>query len=268
MRNAFTVLAVCLFLLPSLALGFTDYYPQHFQDRVLNGELKDQELKDELHRILSQYHNPSETGPDSVGTKCKNSNCYRHTSIGYKNARKVLFGEIHLRTLDGEYAVQDVYCDRWLKASEFRSNPPAPGRIPNTQIVNAEHTWPQSKFSSRHSKSTQKSDIHGLYPTNSRANSSRGNSPLGDVGEVRTQICPASAKGSSTESGRSVFEPPQNHKGNAARALFYFSLRYQMQIDEEQESYLRVWNLLDPVDEPEIRRNEIIFSNQRNRNPF
>ncbi|NQZ01935.1 MAG: endonuclease, partial [Bdellovibrionales bacterium] len=162
------------------ALANPDYYPEHFQEQIENGELKNQELKDELYRILSKYHNPSNDGPDSVGDKCKNADCYKHTPIGYKQARRVLFGAIHLKQINGEYHVQDVYCDRWIPESEFSNRPPRPGQIPNTLIVNAEHTWPQSKFSSRHSKSTQKSDIHGLFPTNSRANSSRGNNPLGD----------------------------------------------------------------------------------------
>jgi deoxyribonuclease-1 len=263
-----TVLTVFSLLLSFYAYADHNYYPQHFQDQLENGEVTNQELKEELYRILSQYHNPSANGPDSVGTKCKSDGCYRHTSVGYKQARRVLFGQIHLKQIKGEYAVQDVYCNKWLTESEFRSNPPAPGKIPNSQIVNAEHTWPQSKFSSRHYKSTQKSDIHGLYPTNSRANSSRGNSPLGNVQKAQTQICPASAKGPSTESGRSVFEPPTNHKGNAARALFYFAVRYQMAIDSEQEQFLRIWNLIDPVDEEEMRRNDIIFETQFNRNPF
>ena len=245
------------------------YYPDYFWTEYESGALENQQLKDELYRILSLYHNPSnEGGRDQVDNNCQNQNCYQHDPVGYKHARKIIFGRIHLKQINGEYGVDDVYCDQVRMASEFGSRPPAPMQIPNSRIVNAEHTWPQSRFSSRHSKGIQKSDLHALYPVFSRVNSSRGNSPFGEVSEVDTQICPASAKGPSTESGRSVFEPPNNHKGNVARALFYFSIRYQMPIDDEQEAFLRLWHALDPVDAEEQERNDIVFESQFNRNPF
>ena len=58
------------------------------------------------------------------------------------------------------------------------------------------------------------------------------------------------------------------HKGNVARALFYFSVRYKMPINADEEEVLRRWHALDPVDADEIQRNEIVFETQRNRNPF
>lgn len=64
------------------------------------------------------------------------------------------------------------------------------------------------------------------------------------------------------------FEPPQQHKGNVARALFYFSIRYQMPIDDNQESYLRSWHNEDPIDQNEIDRNDKIKSFQNISNPF
>lgn len=258
---------VCVFY--SLqGLSSEAYYPDYFWRDYNSGKLEDSELKNELFRILSLYHNPTLDGGDQIDTNCQNNNCYRHDPVSYKHARKVLFGHIHLKNFGNEYGVQDVYCDKFWMASEFPSKPPGPMQIPNSQIVNAEHTWPQSRFSNRHSKGTQKSDLHGLYPVYSRVNSSRGNSPFGEVSRIGTQICEPSAKGPSDTSGRSVFEPPQNHKGNVARALFYFSVRYQMEIDDEQEAYLRLWNTLDPVDVDEFNRNEIVFETQFNRNPF
>jgi len=257
-----------LLLLSSFAWANPRYYPDEFLGALEADSLRNQALKAELFEILSLYHNPTAKAGDWIDDECLSAQCFRHDPVSYKHARKVLFGRIHLRQIKGEFGVQDVYCDRLRLASEFKSRPPAPMQIPNAQVVNAEHTWPQSRFSKRHERSTQKADLHGLYPVFSRVNSSRGNSPFGDIRRAETQICPASGKGTSTESGRSVFEPPNNHKGNVARALFYFSVRYQMPIDQEQESFLRLWHVLDPVDEPERERNAIVFETQFNRNPF
>ena len=141
-----------------------------------------------------------------------------------------------------------------------------PGKIPNSNVLNCEHTWPQSKFSGRFSKGLQKSDLHHLYPTDSRANSVRGNYEFDNVNgtPVNYENCTASQ----TEGHGGAFEPPNDHKGNVARALFYFSVRYDMSINANQERVLREWDKLDPIDAEEINRNEIIFNVQNNRNPF
>lgn len=243
------------------------YYGQRVQ-QILNGKESDENLRSELQKVLSSWHLPSKNGFDQIVEKCSSQQCYRHEPLTYKDARKVVFGDIHLVMQKNSYAVQDVYCDTLRTKDQFPSNPPGPGKIPNPQIVNAEHTWPQSRFSRSFPKDLQKADLHGLYSVDSRANSSRSNDPFGEVSDSTSQVCPASKKGHSRSSGRIVFEPPDNHKGNVARALFYFAIRYQLNIDSEQESYLREWNQLDPVDENEIQRQQIIFESQGNRNPF
>ena len=82
--------------------------------------------------------------------------------------------------------------------------------------------------------------------------------------------CSASKSGSSNDGGGSddYFEPPTEHKGNVARALFYFSVRYKISIPPNQENYLKRWNDLDPVDDAERLRNEQVYEAQQNRNPF
>jgi len=257
-----------LVLLSANCFASNTYYPEKFWQAYQNQSIEGNELKTELHKILSQWHNPQPDGRDRVGRNCQNSQCYRHKSVGYKTARRVLFGFIHLSESDGRYAVDDVYCEKLRWEEEFFSRPPAPGRIPNHRIVNAEHTWPQSRFSRRHSRGTQKADLHALYPVDSRANSSRGNNPFGVVRIIKRQICAASRSGVSTAGGHIVFEPPDSHKGNVARSLFYFSIRYQLPIDAEEEASLRAWDQLDPVDAFELSRHETIFSEQSNRNPF
>ncbi|MCB0407207.1 MAG: endonuclease [Bdellovibrionales bacterium] len=243
------------------------YYGKDFYEAWQNHK-SEETLKQLLHNVLQNWHLPSNSGFDSILENCSQPECYHHTWQSYADARKTLFGEIHLvQSKSDGYGVQDVYCNRVRFESEFKTNPPRPGKIPNPQVVNAEHTWPQSKFSSKYSKDLQKSDLHSLYSVYSRANSSRSNDPFGEVATITSQVCPESKKGLSPN-GSVVFEPPNNHKGNVARALFYFSIRYEISIDENQEHFLRSWHQLDPVDTEEIQRNETVFLEQKNRNPF
>ena len=83
-----------------------------------------------------------------------------------------------------------------------------------------------------------------------------------------TPNCALSRYGRIDEARKNGFEPPANHKGNVARALFYFSLRYDLRIKPYEEMVLRQWNILDPVDSEEVRRNTLIEKIQGNRNPF
>jgi len=83
--------------------------------------------------------------------------------------------------------------------------------------------------------------------------------------------------------GNFVFEPRDEHKGNAARAIFYMCAAYNgvtgnawvlpnpvsafVNYSQEQD-VLKKWHWQDPVDEKEIARNDYIESLQNNRNPF
>jgi len=184
--------------------------------------------------------------------------------LSYKQARTHLFGDIYLENEDGQYKVKDVYCDKDFD----KSSGVGPDQIPNHQVLNCEHTWPQSRFSSRESSSTQKGDLHHLFPTDSRANSTRGNIPFGEVNGQQVNGCPQSERGDDIYAGISSFEPPTSHKGNVARALFYFSVRYRISISDTEEVFLRQWHTLDPVDSDEIARHQKIYDIQGNRNPF
>jgi endonuclease I len=109
-----------------------------------------------------------------------------------------------------------------------------------------------------------------LFPTDSKANSTRGNFEFAEVTENQNlKNCNSSKSGPSVVSGgKTFFEPPTSHKGNVARALFYFSVRYKMPIGDAQEEFLRKWNHLDPIDDAEVARNAAIQDIQGNINPF
>ncbi|WP_372655611.1 endonuclease I family protein [Halobacteriovorax sp.] len=129
--------------------------------------------------------------------------------------------------------------------------------------LNIEHTWPQSKGAK---EQPANSDMHHLFVTSKESNSMRANLPFCNAEYDYWQM-DGSIQGFD-QYAQDCFEPQNNHKGNVARAMFYFSIRYNYPIDQDQESVFREWNTLDPVDSRELERNEIIRSLQGNTNPF
>ena len=125
---------------------------------------------------------------------------------------------------------------------------------------NTEHTWPQSLFSSQ---DPMVSDMHHLFPVDENANSTRSNNPFGMVSNPQWQ------QGGSKSAG-GLFEPKDAHKGRAARALFYFAIRYQNYNSflTGQEKILREWNTTFLPTTKDSFRNEAIYKLQKNRNPF
>jgi deoxyribonuclease-1 len=219
--------------------------------------------RDLLVKILGGQHSSSPKGPDVIGP-CQKGLCYEHTSIGYSEARKILFGEVYGKTDSQGNYVEDVYCEK-----KFYFN-----HVDDTDemhaSVNIEHTWPQSKFAARFSKEMQKSDMHHLFLTDSDANNRRGNFPFGNVvqGDDELNVHDCHSSRLSRQGGRTVFNPPTSHLGNVARSLFYFAVRYGTEIDPAQEAVIREWHKNDPVDADEKERHEKIAAHELIRNPF
>lgn len=245
-------------VLEKLPNGDLSYYPKNFYASKAAGKVTIEQLFD----ILSQSHSSVKGDYDQVG-RCI-SNCYAHKSIGYDQARIVMFGERDLQESGNEKFVIDVYCG---KKFTFKTASETSGM---GNSVNIEHTWPQSKFASNFEKGMQKSDMHHLYLTDSKANSDRGNHEFGFAGnavnEMHADNC-GSSKLVRAE-GDYVFEPPTNHRGNVARSLFYFAVRYNMVISKKQEAALRAWHVADPVDAAEKTKHDIVARHQNIRNPF
>ncbi len=220
-----------------------DYYGTDFYSGYNSGALKNQELLDTLQKILAA----------------------NHTSLGYDRARKYMFGQLFLEQVGGAYAVTDVYCEHTFTNQQVGVGP---GIIPNGNILNTEHTWPQSRFTNRFPKDQQKSDLHHLFPTDNDMNNRRGSQRFGYVQNSTEDLkCPIGKLGTNEE-GEIVFEVPMHQRGNSARAIFYFATRYQMKISPHEERDLRRWNAEDPVDEAESLRNDQIQKLQGDRNPF
>jgi len=191
---------------------------------------------------------PTDGLKDKALIKALHDGAAQHKDLGYNQARKIIFTT--LDNHDGQ--VECVYTGRELKTD----------KIPNSSDMNTEHTWPQSKGAT----GAAKSDLHHLFPTDSKANSMRSSYPFGVVKNVKwTQ---GGSKFGTDANGQTVFEPRDEHKGNVARALFYFSTVYGKPIPPGDEAVLKQWNQADKVDAAEVARNTAIQGYQGNRNPF
>jgi len=171
-----------------------------------------------------------------------------YTNLGYTTCRDKMYSDID--NINGK--VTCVYTGR---SASFTTRSGA-----NSNSFNCEHTWPQSLFNK---SEPERADIHHLFPTDVNANSRRGSYPFGVVSN-------ASWSEGGSKVGGSKFEPRDDHKGDVARAMFYFAIRYQNYSGflNSQESVLRQWYKSDLPSTKEINRNESIFSYQKNRNPF
>jgi len=153
--------------------------------------------------------------------------------------------------------------------------------------LNVEHTWPRSKGAEY---GNPKSDMHHLFPTKANINSSRGNDPFAEIIDIDThkwyrntevlyEIPLANINdyaekfNPENQPYAERFEPKEDHKGNVARAMFYFFAIYEDSADVDfwniQKSVLLDWHYLDPVDDQEFIRTEHIANYQDNiKNPF
>jgi endonuclease I len=132
---------------------------------------------------------------------------------------------------------------------------------------NREHVWPQSRLGvyvgydddDFPSKAT---DLHNLKPADPNENAIRSNDYFDWTKTSNT------------------YEPRDEVKGDIARILFYMATMYfDLSLNEDELSLslyktmgilsvLLEWNEIDPVDDFERNRNEVIYAYQGNRNPF
>lgn len=181
-----------------------------------------------------------------------------YITLGYNTARDHMYGTIdHYESPD---TLECVYTGRRAYV-KTRAQATAQG-------FNCEHTYPQGFFNSA---DPMVSDIFHLYPTDDAANNARGNYPFGLPITNITYNVGGSKLGKDSQ-GETVFEPRDVHKGNVARSLFYFSVKYSANyggfMTAKQEGILRQWNMSDTVDSKERLRNTRIKSFQNVFNPF
>ncbi len=179
-----------------------------------------------------------------------------HTSLGYNTARDRMFETIDDVNLTD--TIECVYIARRIRAVTRTEA--------QNQNFNTEHTWPQSFFADE----PMVSDLNHLFPTDAVPNSNRANYPFGPVVSNITYNVAGSKLGQRAN-GALAFEPRDVHKGDVARALFYFMVRYGNlgnYMDATQENDLRVWHKFDPVSAKENQRNTRVASYQGKKNPL
>lgn len=195
----------------------------------------------------------------------------RHRALGYDAARDAMFSQIDDPT--GQDTVIDVYCGRTGRGVKDRKTAFHRG-------LNAEHTWPQSLGARQE---PAKSDLHHLFPADSGTNSQRNNHRYGVPDHV-IETLPSylgdglNSKVGTALDGATVFEPRGDHKGDVARALFYFYVRHghgalptagvRLENFRQEFATLWTWHFQDPPSAKERARNTAIERAQGNRNPF
>ncbi|WP_375237929.1 endonuclease [Aurantibacter sp.] len=156
------------------------------------------------------------------------------------------------------------------------------------QRFNREHTIPNSVFGGSF---PERSDAHFVIPADKYINAQRNITPYGETNAATqnftngTKIGPSRNADYTSGYTNTVFEPIDEFKGDIARIYFYFVTRYE----DDLTSYgsydmfdgtanqaiaqpfletLYNWHIQDPVSQREIDRNNAIFTQHNNRNPF
>ena len=147
---------------------------------------------------------------------------------------------------------------------------------------NREHIWPKSHGFPNQDDIAYR-DVHNLKPCDRSVNASRGVKDFDNGGNNHEEAL-------SCLTDFDSWEPADFVKGDVARILFYMVVRYDPGYNYYNETFdlelvdyttpdnfdpilgklstLLEWHVLDPVDDFEINRNEVIYSYQQNRNPF
>ncbi|MBS1573622.1 MAG: endonuclease [Bacteroidetes bacterium] len=166
------------------------------------------------------------------------------------------------------------------------------------QGYNREHMMPQSTFNSEY---PMYSDLFFVVPTDARINQLRSNYPYGVSTTVPSNVfyifTNSSKIGKNADTsyytGR-VYEPIDEFKGDIARTMLYFAVRYEGKLGTfnfypgttnandtnplngtEERAFdswflnlMLQWHNQDPVSQREIDRNNLVYGIQKNRNPF
>ncbi len=148
--------------------------------------------------------------------------------------------------------------------------------------IDREHVWPQSYLTVKAGDFSRSmaTDVHNLRAILNTTNSSRSNRYFtSGSSELNHTI------------GNDAYYPGDDHRGDVARIMFYMHVRYKDELfltDSINDivtykvngttingkipfgllSKLLEWHELDPVDDFERYRNDIIYKYQGNRNPF
>ena len=153
---------------------------------------------------------------------------------------------------------------------------------------NREHVWAQSRGELGTNRGPG-TDTHNLRAADISTNSARSNRNFdyADFEYIDQSGVYSGPTNSKTSSERYVWEPRDEVKGDIARTIFYMATRYEGENGEPDLEIVEAllsqsgkepihaklttlleWHEMDPVDDWERNRNDVIYSYQINRNPY
>lgn len=130
---------------------------------------------------------------------------------------------------------------------------------------NREHTFPASKLSDAKAEK----DNHIIYASDYAINSARSNIKMGVV-ESGSTLVDSYGNSTTCRKGNSKFDPNNRARGIVARTTMYAAAMYGYDPTDNFESIetMLLWHLTYTVDSFDQKRNDVVYSNQHNRNPF
>ena len=199
------------------------------------------------------------------------------------------YNEISYKGLEPHYLNTDFYADTlWDMYSTCRFTYDD-ANTPQQAVCdgwNKEHVCCQSWLGS----GPMVSDMFNVYPTDARINNLRSNYPYGVVGSFSgfskdPDHHGLGKLGPSVSGAGTVYEPDDKYKGDFARTFFYMVARYRDKILNSGNgstmftssptdltsyslNFLLEWHRNDPVSQKEVDRNQAVYGEQNNRNPF
>ncbi len=199
--------------------------------------------------------------------------------------------------------IVDRYCGENPVGNDYCSFDPFAGfcssggtSTVHCDCYNKEHVVPTSWFNgSSNVNNIPRTDMHFVWPADSKTNASKNNYPLGYVQSPTLTSLNGTKIGSSNSTlnygynKSTVFEPIDSFKGDFARAYLYFAVRYQDSLSAWNRNNIAQdvftsgaypglepwilqlcmqWHKMDPPSTFERLRNDSVFAIQGNRNPF
>ena len=259
---------------PNNIVAETDYYfavfsyngPNSFRNYLTNSPLIGDIITPNSMMPISYYNNINTSSPSFMNDLHGLTNPHQMQYYSYYDDLMIAFFESRDTTLDRRVVTCVYSGENKIYSEPFDFSATGYSR---------EHTYCHSWMPTNPAQNLPEySDFHHLFPSNlNSANILRSNNPLGEVVNVTTSFL--GCKSGTNSNGQVVFEPRDEHKGDAARAIMYQAICYTSingnswaLPSNQDQMILKNWHFQDPPDNWEISRNDFIYSIQNNRNPF
>jgi len=252
------LLFVCFLIFSQLVHAFSPITVEEYYESVVG--LEGDSLRDALHNLIKDHVMYPYFSDSTVATK----DIMIESDIDLTNPENIILFYSG-RTQDKDYR---DHGDNFDYMNEYG--------IPLEDSWNREHVWAKS-HGFPDMADTAYTDVHHLRPADRTVNGARGNRDFDWGGFELEEV-------EGCYYDFDSWEPPDMVKGDVARMLFYMAVRYEgdsntydLELLDKTGTYgpkfgklstLLQWHILDPVDERERHRNEVIYSYQHNRNPF